>query len=526
MRAPPITCLNRKCLAFATRLSQSDPDGDAVVRRGAEQEAGADGAASEEPPVPRQPVRKGLWERRHEQKERKRREREEREREEKERQRREMEEEASRKEKEAEERLYRMLQEEEQQAELSNAVMQLTQNDRGTGEKQEPAPEPGRTASRGDTREFSIPEEYWSRRNGQPGERRAVGDESAIPTENARGNTAASEAAASAPAEPEGRPGAEERADGKDESTVEKAVHERAGAETDAASGKAEEGTAEEEAESGEPQPLYQYPEDILEGVDPEETPELARRLKERGIRSEEFFAGFQALIPVRRQIFCGMEQFLDTRNKNRLLLITGDARSGKTTLAKAFAKCAHTLGGLNSSRVAVIRGAGLNRMRVTDRVGQLENTVLLVEHASELSGERVSELLSLLPRFAGSTAIVLEDERSRMNRLFRENGELDPLFQCRIHLPQWTAEDLFLQALSMLASKEYQMEQPVAEQFLENVRDQIEAGRQNACEAVHAYVGQVLEHAEKRMADTLRAFAREGRFREADLLLIRASDL
>ncbi len=437
-------------------------------------------AEAQEPPITKQPARKSLWERRREGKERKRREREERE-----RQRREMAEEASRKETEVEERLYRMLQEEEQEARLSREVMQMTQKEQTPGAASAAA-ESRPAGSRGDTREFTVPEEYTN----IPGEKAAAEGQKekmsvpAVNTETLKNGDAEEVECAAADAE----------------------------------------NTFEEEKE--EEQPLYQYPEDILGGVEPEEAPEFARRLKEKGVRAEEFFAGFLASVPVRRQIFRCMEQFLNTRGKNRMLMITGEPGSGKTTLAKAFAKCAHTLGGLNSSRVAVIRGAGLNRMKLADRLGQLENTVLLIENASELSEEKVSEILSLLPSFAGSTGVILEDERNKMNGLFRQNTELNQHFGCRIHLPRWTAEDLFLQALSMLASREYQMEQPIAEQFLEKVREQIEGSSQNACEAVHAYVRQVLERAEKRMAGMLRSFALEGQFREADLLLIRASDL
>ena len=437
-------------------------------------------AEAQEPPITKQPARKSLWERRREGKERKRREREERE-----RQRREMAEEASRKETEVEERLYRMLQEEEQEARLSREVMQMTQKEQTPGAASAAA-ESRPAGSRGDTREFTVPEEYTN----IPGEKAAAEGQKekmsvpAVNTETLKNGDAEEVECAAADAE----------------------------------------NTFEEEKE--EEQPLYQYPEDILGGVEPEEAPEFARRLKEKGVRAEEFFAGFLASVPVRRQIFRCMEQFLNTRGKNRMLMITGEPGSGKTTLAKAFAKCAHTLGGLNSSRVAVIRGAGLNRMKLADRLGQLENTALLIENASELSEEKVSEILSLLPSFAGSTGVILEDERNKMNGLFRQNTELNQHFGCRIHLPRWTAEDLFLQALSMLASREYQMEQPIAEQFLEKVREQIEGSSQNACEAVHAYVRQVLERAEKRMAGMLRSFALEGQFREADLLLIRASDL
>ncbi len=448
--------------------------------RAAGQGAYSEDAEAQERQIPKQPARKSLWERRREGKERKRREREERE-----RQRLEKAEEASRKETEAEERLYRMLQEEEQEARLSREVMQMTQKEQDPGAASAAA-ENRPVGSKGDTREFSVPEEYTQ------------------------------------------IPGAEAAVEGRTEKPPVPAVNaetlKNGDAEEVECTAADAENTFEEEKE--EEQPLYQYPEDILEGVDPEETPELARRLKEKGVRAEEFFAGFLASVPVRRQIFRCMEQFLNTRGKNRMLMITGEPGSGKTTLAKAFAKCAHTLGGLNSSRVAVIRGAGLNRMKLADRLGQLENTALLIENASELSEEKVSEILSLLPSFAGSTGVILEDERNKMNGLFRQNTELNQHFGCRIHLPRWTAEDLFLQALSMLASREYQMEQPIAEQFLEKVREQIEGSGQNACEAVHAYVRQVLERAEKRMAGMLRSFALEGQFREADLLMIRASDL
>ena len=76
------------------------------------------------------------------------------------------------------------------------------------------------------------------------------------------------------------------------------------------------------------------------------------------------------------------------------------------------------------------------------------------------------------------------------------------------------------------MAAKDYQMEEPVAEQFLERVRVLLEENPKNSFQAVYSYVGEVIERADKRVADMLRTFTLEGHYREEDLLLLRLLDL
>lgn len=288
----------------------------------------------------------------------------------------------------------------------------------------------------------------------------------------------------------------------------------------------AEQATREFQAVTEQEIPMFEYPKEILTGVTEKESPEFYRRLKNKGMHADEFFSGYLASANVRKQILRAAEQLFDSRNRNMLLMITGEPKSGKTTLAKAFAKCVHNLGRMNSPRVAVIRGEKLNRMHLAEKKEQLKDTTLIIENASALDDAHLAELISLTADFAGVTGIILEDERTRMNQLLRRNNEMNRIYNVRIHLPKWTVEDLFLHSLSVLASHEYQMPKPVADQFLENVRRQIEQNRENAYEAVLGYTEAVVERTETRMAETLREYAKEGRYREVDLMLIREEDL
>lgn len=274
-----------------------------------------------------------------------------------------------------------------------------------------------------------------------------------------------------------------------------------------------------------EPEPLYEYPEEIMADY-AKEAPTLDARLKDRGMKVEEFFGGFLASPDLRRQIFRCMEQILTGRSRAINIIVTGEEKSGKTTLAKAITKCAQVLGGIPSPRVALIRGDKLNHIHLLAKKDQLRGSTMLVEKASLMSGEKVEELLDLNGELAGETAVILEDERSHMNMFLRKNDELVRVYNSRIDLPEKTSADLFLQALSMLYQNEYTMTESVAGEFLGAVRDCIQENPENGYDAVCEYTRGVLKRAEKRMAQMLREFALDGKYQGEELTMLREEDL
>ena len=178
------------------------------------------------------------------------------------------------------------------------------------------------------------------------------------------------------------------------------------------------------------------------------------------------------------------------------------------------------------SPKVAIIRGRKLNRIRLAEKKDQLKDTTLIIEAASEMLPGKIVELLSMKEEFMGTTAVILEDERSKIDRILQENEELGKTYKIRADLPEWLPDDLFLQALAMLAAKDFQIEETVAVQFLENIRKQIEDHLDGALEAVYAYTEQVIRTTEKRMAQELKTMVLEGRYAEADLMLLKIEDL
>ncbi len=274
-----------------------------------------------------------------------------------------------------------------------------------------------------------------------------------------------------------------------------------------------------------EPEPLYEYPDEIMADY-AKEAPLLDASLRERGMKLEEFFGRFLASGDVRKQLFGCMEQILAGRNRAINIILTGGEKSGKTSLAKAIAKCTQVLGGIPSPRVALIRGDKLNHINLSAKKEQLQGSTVLIEKASLMSTEKVAELLEMNREFAGETAVILEDERSHMNLFLRKNEELLHVYQSRIDLPNWTSDDLFLQALSMLYRNEYQMTESVAMEFLGAVRDCIKDNPSNPYDAVCGYTETVLKRAERRMAQMLREFSLDEKCREEELTMLREEDI
>lgn len=394
-------------------------------------------------------------------------------------------------EKEAEEELYRLLEQEESEEELSKAIRRLTGLDETAASK-----ENGSDTLQA-TKSFKLP----AAAAGHFEESGAPAEGSAEPAEDADNPDGLQDARE---ADEEEVPEAKEQVLQTEEADPE------ADADSDA---EAEEDT------------IYEYPEELIVDCG-KEAPILDERLRKRGMKPEELFGDFLASANVRKQLFRCMEQILEGRNRSINIILTGEGKSGKTTLAKAIAKCTQVLGGMQSPRVAVIRGDKLNNISLEAKKEQLKASTMIVERASLISRERAAELLAMNSAFAGETAVILEDERGRMNTFLRENGELSRVYSNRIHLPKWTPDDLFLQALSMLYRNEYRMTETVAGQFLNQIRSRIEENPDGAYDAVCEYTSCVLKRAEKRMVQMLREFALDGEYKENDLTMLREEDL
>ncbi|MBQ9120581.1 MAG: hypothetical protein IJY09_11110 [Lachnospiraceae bacterium] len=284
--------------------------------------------------------------------------------------------------------------------------------------------------------------------------------------------------------------------------------------------------TAEMIADIEDGEAEYEYPEEVVLQYFPEEETVLARLLQERRLSLNHFFGGFLANVKVRKQLIHSLEQIFDLNNKNVSLLITGEEKSGKTALAKSIAKMIQALGALSSPRVAIIQAEKLNRISLQEKKAQLINTTMIIEKAGRMSTERVQELLAMKKEFAGATAVILEDTQDRMEQLLLNQTALAKEYDNLIHLPKWSAEDLYLHMLAQFVAAEYRIEKRVAARLREWVRELAQTSGVAAYGEVLSYAKAIINKAEARMAEELKQYAAEGRFAEADLMMIRMEDL
>lgn len=189
-----------------------------------------------------------------------------------------------------------------------------------------------------------------------------------------------------------------------------------------------------------------------------EEDRKLEQIANEFSINPEEIFGNFLHMSTVKKQLVEGLESILEQQEQTVQIMITGTEGSGKTTLAKDITAFLNKAGRLKSSKIAKIKAEKLNTLDLMTKKETLKDCCLVVENASELKRETVDSLLELCNSLQGDIAIVYEEDKNNLNQLFRECPKLMDLLNIRIHLPDYTKQDLKGFAIACIKQQNYQL--------------------------------------------------------------------
>lgn len=148
------------------------------------------------------------------------------------------------------------------------------------------------------------------------------------------------------------------------------------------------------------------------------------------GINLTEEFGAFMLSDSYRDQIIQLVEELMKKDRLDSHIMITGEAKTGKTTLAKSIARILSEK--KPNSRITTPRGISADRFntmtsrdRFEKHMPDLKNCCLIVDHAGDMYVPTVKNLITAMKEYEGEILVILEDSQSQMERLLLENYQL-----------------------------------------------------------------------------------------------------
>ena len=253
---------------------------------------------------------------------------------------------------------------------------------------------------------------------------------------------------------------------------------------------------------------------------------ELSARLTERGLVFEDLLHEFARIERVRKQLVRMLEVVVTVRKKCHCLIITGEKRSGKTTLGTYLAKLLYELSYVKSPRVAKISGERLNRIDLYEKKEQLKDVCLIVECAGAMTETTAEALLEFIQQTDVLGTVILEDNANAMNGLLRNNAECNRVFNNRVHLPKYDSDELMCFALEYIKEQDYGINREARKILGERIgyitRVEQKEGR---LVATMDMVREAQKNADYRNQGTILAMASAGNFLAAEALELTAED-
>ena len=118
-----------------------------------------------------------------------------------------------------------------------------------------------------------------------------------------------------------------------------------------------------------------------------------------------------------------------DGSSKTNNVFITGEVRSGKTTMARDVIKLTNQIRHRRNRKIAKTNAMILNKKGIKEALRNLDETDIIIEKAGSLSADSVQGLKEVLEENTGGMLVVLEDEKASKEQMFAKYPELEVMF-------------------------------------------------------------------------------------------------
>lgn len=123
-------------------------------------------------------------------------------------------------------------------------------------------------------------------------------------------------------------------------------------------------------------------------------------------------------------------------------VIIMGNEKTGKTTLAIEMIKLVNRKRGRRNRRLAKVDAGALNRKGFRYAVTKLVGSDLIVENAEQLGKMTVSELIDVSGMFTDDMLIILEGDLEGMERLMKESPRLETVFNHVVRIKEYDIKE------------------------------------------------------------------------------------
>ncbi len=185
--------------------------------------------------------------------------------------------------------------------------------------------------------------------------------------------------------------------------------------------------------------------------------------------------------------------------------IISGDKKTGKSTLAKMITKHLKNIGAVSTGKVARIDATRFNNVDLELKQDSLCDCCLIINNAHEISPYAITGLISMLIKFNGRTMVILETNQSA-EVILDKTSEVGAYFSNVITMPKYSVQDLIMLGHSYSDLNEYRINEGAVFAIKKMLEEKLDTMTQTeAVECMIDILDNAMVNAQNRSRDRLK---------------------